>query len=334
MAANYLRWRHAATHEVGIIEMGTDIRGDTAIVFPGMGPTPFQDVAKFMLVNSFARELIAVADDTLEYSVFDRYREADGDYNEFAQVAFFVNCMALAHWAEATLGVAPDVCTGPSFGGKAAAVYSGSISFRDAVWMTARLARLMDDYFATEYQDVVTQSFARTPGDKLKELLGELDEEGEWYDISCHVDEDFHMLSLRRTKIEWLRRRLRGIGGLPLYTMRPPMHSSAFGVLRDRAEQEIFREIEFADPAIPVVSDHDGELLTSGAEIRTMLLDGCVRAVRWPTAIATLQRIGVRTLYISGQDSLFGRVGVTTRNFEVVPVNPRVALQHRRRVVA
>lgn len=314
--------------------MESGIRGDTAIVFPGMGPTPFSEVAKFMLVNSFARELVAVAEDALDYSLFDRYREAEGDYNEYAQVAFFVNCMALANWAQATLDVTPAVCTGPSFGGKAAAVYSGAISFRDAVWMTAAIARLMDDYFATQYQDVVTQSFARTPADDLKEVLGELDDEGEWYDISCHVDDDFHMLSLRSGKLEWLRARLRGIGGLPLYTMRPPMHSSAFGTLRARAEQEIMGEIEFADPKIPVVSDHDGELLTTAAEIREMLLNGFVRAVRWPTAIATLRRLGVRTLYISGQDSLFGRVGVTTRNFEVIPLNPRIALQHRRRTVA
>jgi [acyl-carrier-protein] S-malonyltransferase len=314
--------------------MESGIRGDTAIVFPGMGPTRFQDVAKFMLVNSFARDLVAEAEDTLDYSLFERYREAEGDYNEFAQVAFFVNCMALAHWAQATLGVAPDVCTGPSFGGKAAAVYSGAISFRDAVWMTASIVRLMDDYFATEHQDVVTQSFARTPADSLKELLGELDEKGEWYDISCHVDDDFHMLTLRQNNLDWLLRRLRGIGGMPLYTMRPPMHSSAFGVLRQRAEAEIMGEIEFTDPATPVVSDHDGQLLTSAAEIREMLLNGFVRTVRWPTAIATLRRLGVRTLYISGQDSLFGRVGVTTRNFTVVPLNPRIALQHRRRTVA
>lgn len=314
--------------------METGVRAGTAIVFPGMGPSRFHDAAKFMLVNSFARELVAIADDTLDYSLFDRYREAEGDYSEFAQVAFFVNCVALARWAQETLGVQPDVCTGPSFGGKAAAVHAGAISFRDAVWMTARVARLLDDYFATEHQDVVTQSFARTPADRLQEVLADLDEQGEWYDIACHVDDDFYLLSLRQNKLDWLHRRLRGLGGLPLYTMRPPMHSSAFGALRRRAEEEIFSEIEFVDPVIPVVSDQDGTLLTSAAQVRSMLLGSFVQPVRWPAVIATLQRLEVRTLYVSGQDSLFGRVGCTTRNFEVIGINPRSALQHRRRTVA
>ncbi len=314
------------------METGT---GDgTAIVFPGMGPARFQDAAKFMLVNSFARDLVAEADDTLGYSLFDRYRQAEGDYSEFAQVAFFVNCVALARWAQETFDVQPDVCTGPSFGGKAAAVHSGAISFRDAVWLTARSARLLDDYFATEHQDVVTQSFARTPADRLQEVLADLDEQGEWYDISCYVDDDFYLLSLRQNKLDWLHRRLRGLGGLPLYTMRPPMHSSAFGALRRRAEEEIFGELEFVDPVVPVVSDQDGALLTSAAQVRSMLLGSFVRPVRWPAVVATLQRLDVRTLYFSGQDSLFGRVGCTTKNFEVIGLNPRSALEHRRRTVA
>jgi malonyl CoA-acyl carrier protein transacylase len=311
--------------------MDTDQRPGTAMVFPGMSPAKFADVGKFMLVNPFARKLIAEADARLGYSLVDRFRETEGDYSVCAQVGFMVNCLALAEWARHELDVRPDVCTGPSFGEKPASVFAGSLSFSDGVWMTAELARVLDEFFATEYQDVVTLSFVRAPEEKLAEILAELDDMGEWHDISCYIDHDFFMVSLRERNLDWLRKRVRGIGGLPLYTMRPPMHSSAFGALRRKAEDEVLGALPFADPELPVVADQDGTVLSTGEGIRAMLLDGFVKPLRWPDVVAALSGLGVGTVCVAGPDSLFGRVGCTTRAFEVVAVNPRLALRPRRR---
>lgn len=310
--------------------METDSRSGTALVFPGMGPARFSDVGTFMLANSFARRLVAQADEVLGYCLVDRFRESAGDYTVPAQVAFLTNCLALAQWAEAELGVVPDVCVGASFGEKAAAAHVGSLTFADAVRMTARLGTCMEEYFAAEHQDVVTQSFVRTPAERLREILAEMDERGEWYDISCHIDHDFYLLSLHEAGLERLERRVRAIGGLPLYTMRPPMHSAAFDGLRRKAESEVFAELVFADPAVPVVADQDGSVLRTGEGIRTMLLDSFVRPLRWPDVVATLRRLGVGRVCVAGPDSLFGRVGVTTRNFEVLAVDPRLAMRPRR----
>ncbi|MGZ2362350.1 ACP S-malonyltransferase [Streptomyces sp. 372A] len=299
-----------------------------------MGPCPFEDVAKFMMVNPGARKLVSIANDVLGYSLVDRFREAEGDYSEPAQVSFLVNCLALAEWAADSMGMSPALCVGPSFGGKAAAVHSGALPFEEAVDMTARWARALEDYFAVAHRDIVTHSFARTGEGELAKILAELDEQGEWYDVSCYVDHDFFMLSLREGRLDWLQSRVRALGGLPLYTMRPPMHSSAFGPLRDRVEQDIFSQLHFTDPVLPVVADQDGRVLTTGAEVRAMLLDGFVQPVRWPDVVTTLQNAGVAKVFVSGPDSLFGRVGVTIRNFEVVPVNPRIAMQPRRRAGA
>ncbi|MDL4817266.1 ACP S-malonyltransferase [Actinomadura opuntiae] len=311
--------------------MGADSRTGTAVVFPGMGPTAFADLAKFMLVNPSARRLVRTADEVLGYSLIDRYRETDGDYTEFSQVSFMVTCLALAEWAEKVLGMRPEICAGPSFGGRAAAVYSGGLAFPDAVRMAARWANCVDEYFTREHTGLVTQSFLRTPEDVLAEVLRELDEQGEWYDVSCYIDHDIYLLSLREEKLEWLKRRLRASGGLPVYAMRPPMHSRAFGPLRDKVEREVFADLTFTDPQIPVVADQDGSVVDSAAGLREMLLDGFVRPVRWPDVVGTLKRRGIGKLYISGRDHLFGRVACTTENFEVVPVAPATALQPRRR---
>lgn len=52
-------------------------RTGSALVFPGMGPVPFAEVAKFMLVNPFARTLFAEADEVLGYSLFERFKQAE-----------------------------------------------------------------------------------------------------------------------------------------------------------------------------------------------------------------------------------------------------------------
>ncbi|MEU8509509.1 ACP S-malonyltransferase [Streptomyces brevispora] len=287
-----------------------------------------------MLINPVARRLVAEADDALGYSLVDRYRETEGDYSEYAQVAFLVNCLALAAWAHDRFDPEPALCVGPSFGGKTAAAHTGVLDFADAVRLTAGWARLLESWFAENHHDVVTHSFTRVPRPELDRVLAELDERGEWYEISCHVDEDFHMVSLRATVLEWLGKRLRSVGGLPLYTMRPPMHASVFAPLRERAERELFAPLTFHDPRIPVVADQDGTLLTTGDQVRTMLLDGFVRPVRWPVVVDTLRRHGIGKLYVAGPDSLFGRVPVTTRNFDVVTVDPRTALRPVRRSIA
>jgi [acyl-carrier-protein] S-malonyltransferase len=303
----------------------------TAVVFPGMGPTRYPDLGKFMLLNPHARRLTAAADERLGYALADRFAAAGGDYSEYAQVSFFVACLALAEWAEDELGIGPiAACAGPSFGEKPAAVYAGALPFEDGVWMTARIARCLEEYFAVEHRDVVTHSFVRVPEERVRELLAEHAARGGWSDISCYIDRDLFMVSLREADLEWLERSVRSLGGLSLYTMRPPMHSSAFEGLRRTVGEEVLAELEFADPVLPLIADQDGSLVKDGAGVRAMLLDSFVRPLRWPDVVGGLRGLGVGRICVAGPDSLFGRVGCTTRSFEVVSATPWLALQPRR----
>ncbi|MEY9932512.1 [acyl-carrier-protein] S-malonyltransferase [Catenulispora sp. GP43] len=303
----------------------------TALVFPGMGPTRFADLGRFLLLDRRARRLTATADARLGYPLTDRFAAAEGDYSEYAQVSFFVACLALAEWAEDELGIEPIACVGPSFGEKPAAVRVGALSFEDGVWMTARIARCLQEYFAVEHCDVVTHSFARVPEERVRELLDGHAARGGWSDISCYIDRDLFMVSLRETDLEWLERSVRSLGGLSLYTMRPPMHSSAFDGLRRMVAEEVLAELAFADPLLPLIADQDGSVVKDGTGARAMLLDSFVRPLRWPEAVAGLRGLGVERVCVAGPDSLFGRVGCTTRAFEVVSATPWLALQPRRR---
>ncbi|MEV6772001.1 ACP S-malonyltransferase [Nocardia sp. NPDC051030] len=312
-------------------ESTADARTGTAVLFPGMGPGDFATVAKFMLINPIARQLTKEASEVLGYDLVVRYRDAEGDYAEAAQVAFFVNCIALARWAQAELGMTPSVCAGVSFGGKGAAVFSGALDFADGVRLTADLVRYESEYFAREHTDVVTQSIARLPQEKLELLLAELAERGEWHEVSCHVDQDFHMVSVRRGALDWLQARLRAQRSVPMYVMDPPLHCGIFAGLRATVESELFSRLRFTDPAIPVVADQDGTVRTTAEGVRTTLLDGIVATVRWPLVVDTLRQRGIGTLYVAGPDRLFGRVRCTTSNFETIALDPRRAMQPRKR---
>lgn len=298
----------------------------TAFVFPGMGPNKFADAAKFMLANPTARRLFARADEAVGYRVINAFRSSEEDYSEAAQVAFFVNCVALAEWARDTLGEEPAVCAGPSFGQKAAIAFSGALSFEDAAAMTARLARRTDAYFAERHRSLVTLSFVRATEEALAPVLAELTDRGQSYDFSCYLDHDFFMLTVDEQAVEWLSGRIRSIGGLPLYTMRPPMHCAAFTDLR-KAADEVLADFTFHDPTLPVVADADGSVLRTGTELRTMLLDGFVRPVRWPSVVTTLREMSVTRTCVAGPDTLFGRLDCTTSNFEVVAVDPKRAMR-------
>ncbi|MFF7653013.1 ACP S-malonyltransferase [Streptomyces sp. NPDC007983] len=308
----------------------------SAIVFPGIGPTRFADSSRFLAVHPVARRLVAEADGALGYSLLDRYREAEargdqGAFPEPARIAFLVSCLALAEWTVAEHEPAPVACAGASFGGTAAAVFAGALPFTEAVAMTAAWGRLVDAYFAREHRDLVAQSFARVPAGQLDEIRAELDALGEWNEVACHVDHDFHMLSVREEMVDWLQRRLKAVGGLPLYVMRPPMHSAVFSALREEVEAEVAATVPFRDPRIPVVSDHDGSLVRTAAGVRTLLLDAVTRTVRWPSVVDTLKGLGVERVHVTGQDGLWGRVDVMTEAFEVVAVRPETAMRPRRR---
>lgn len=302
----------------------------TGIVFPGMGPPGHSGLDKFLVTDPVARRLRRIADDVLGYPLMDRFREAGTDYSEYSQVAFLIGCLALIERASETFEAEPIACTGPSFGGKPVVVYSGALPVAEAILLTARLARCEREYFLSEHLDVVTQSVARTPWAVLEEILDAMTARHEWADLSCHIDDDFFMISMRAASLDSFMKRVRAAGGFPLYAMRPPMHSAAFGPLRRKAEDEVFGDFSFRDPRLPIITDHDGSVVVTADGVRAMLLDGFVRPVRWPQAVRSMKDLGITKIYIAGPDSLFGRVRCTTDNFAVAAVGPEMARRPKR----
>ncbi|MFF7634977.1 ACP S-malonyltransferase [Kitasatospora sp. NPDC008050] len=292
-----------------------------------MGPSRFADFGRFMVVNRQARKLFSVADEVLGYRVFDALRQSEDDYAEVAQITSFVASLALVEWGAAQLPGPVGHCAGVSFGKMAAAAYAGVLPFEEAVPLVAELARCEHEYFMEQHSDIVTHSFVKVGPQALAELLAELAEAGEWYEISSYLDDDMSMVSLNERALEGFKERIGAVGGYSLYTMRPPAHAAIFAPLRERIEQDVLGGYRLRDPLLPIVSDQDGSLVTSAEQAREWILGGYTRPMRWPGVVDTLVEQGVRRIAIVGRDRLLRRLTCTADSFAVITIAPEAALK-------
>ncbi|CAM5308757.1 [acyl-carrier-protein] S-malonyltransferase OS=Streptomyces alboniger OX=132473 GN=CP975_27360 PE=4 SV=1 [Streptomyces alboniger] len=302
----------------------------TAVVFPGMGPSRFSEVGKFMMIDPFVRDRLAVADEALGRSVLDGFRGEGDDYGEFTQIAFLVNSVALADRARETLGKDPDVCVGFSFGLKSVTAFSGALPFSETVRLAFELAHCERKFFEEQYQDLVTLVVTRLPDERLNEVLTELADRGDFHEISGYLKEDMYMVTLRESALESVQRHVSALGGYSLYSMKPPAHCPALSVLRDRVEEEVLRKFNLQDRRMPIVADHDGSLVTTADQLGTLLLDSFDHPVRWPPIVATLRAQGVKRVHVTGPDRLIHRLDSTTSAFDVIALGPEQALRPAR----
>ncbi|MEI2774822.1 MAG: hypothetical protein V9G19_02400 [Tetrasphaera sp.] len=303
-----------------------------AVVFPGMGPVERGEYLRFLLLTPAGREVLAEAEDALEHRLDAAWLADDVAYSPAAQLGFLAATLALAESIETELDEPPVALAGPSFGCRAVAIRSGSVAVGAGFRMAARMAAVMDDYFTTRHPSLVTQSFGRLRPDVVAEIMAGLESRERPADLSCRVDEDFVMITLDAADLEEVVATARKHGAMPLFTMKPPMHARYFAGLRQRLDAEVFADIDFRDPAVPVVGDQDGQLLTSGSGIRNLLLRGCDEMVDWPRALDGLAERGVTQLAVAGEDGLFTRVPGTTKRFRVRQWGVRAQLRPRRRL--
>lgn len=293
--------------------------GGTAIVFPGMGPSTFDDLGRFLVLDRYARARVAQADEVLGESLLAGFRAERDGLGVLSQVAFLVCSLALADRAEAELDLLPDIAAGPCFGQRALTAYAGALDAAAAIRLTVELARCEEEYFAAEPEELVTQCFVRVPDEPFAEAIAEYVDSGEWVEVSGRLDRGAYLVSLRAGLLDEMVQTVRRLEGYTMQTLRPAVHARRFGPLRRRAEAVLSR-YPLGEPALPLVADQDGRLVRTAEELRTMLLDTFDRALDWPATVAALHGHGVRTAYVTGPDLMFHRLDCTTSSFRVVPV--------------
>jgi [acyl-carrier-protein] S-malonyltransferase len=295
-----------------------------------MGPSKFGDVGRFMTVSPFARRRLAEANAALGYSLLDELRSGPDSYSAAQQIGFLVNSVAMADWMEKSLGFRPDMCVGSSFGERAAVAYSGAMPFAEVVQLTAELARCELDYFREEHRDLVSQLVVRTPRERLDDVLTTMSRDGEWHEISGYFDHGVHLVTMHEEHLAGFKRKISDCGGYSLTTMRPAAHARVLAPLRARMREEVFGKFSFTAPAMPIISDQDGALISEGAEVAALLEASTDTPVHWGHIHERLVNEGLTRICVAGPDFLIHRLELLRKNFEVVTAGPKDALQPRR----
>ncbi len=301
----------------------------TALVLPGSGSATFADLGRFLVLDQYARPLVRLADDVLGGSLLAGLRADGEEYGVHGAVAFMVSSLALAERAERRLGAEPVVALGPSLGHRALTAYAGVLDLPDAVALAVDFARCEAAHFADLAEDLVTHCVVRVPDEPMRALVREFTARGEWIEVAGVLDPGAYLLSLRADLLGELVDRVRALGAYSMRTMRPAVHSRRFAGLREVVAAEVLPRYRLRPPALPVVADQDGRVITTAEDFAAMLLDGVDRALDWPAAMRACAALGVRRVFVTGPDLMFSRLECAAGAFEVTAVTPKTAANPR-----
>lgn len=270
-----------------------------ALLFPGQGSQFVGMAAALTAREPAAAETLAQADETLGFPLSTLMGEGPEDEltaTRNAQPALLVHSVA-AYRVLSGRGGAPSFAAGHSLGEFSAHVAAGTLSFEDAL----RAVRLRGELMFAAGQ-------AR-PG-TMAALLG-LDDDTvravcEQVTSGVCVPANFNaagqvVISGDLEGVEEGMTRAREAGAKRAIQLKvsgafhsPLMEPAADGL------RTFLEDIDFTDPAFPVVSNATAEPVTNGAAARELLVRQLTSPVRWTDSIGAMTAAGVDRYYELG----------------------------------
>lgn len=278
----------------------------TAIVFPGLAPSTYETVKDFVEENPYARRRFAEADEVLGFSLIDAFKDAQEEDWEINECAFLVNTVALADYAVDHFSLDPAYCVGSSFGATAGAVFTGSITFREALWLSYQSTVREKAYADKNLKGYQSDFIYRYPLEKARKLVKEYAQKGEWLEIASYLSDDLMAVCGKEHVIQEVKKRVRQEKGISLFTMNRLIHCSELKEIREQLGREVHSQVTFGPARIPMISDIDGSIFDQPHTIKTTLLDEYDRAIRLDLAIETMKQAGIEKVHIIGPRNIFG----------------------------
>ncbi|XP_031561672.1 uncharacterized protein LOC116297562 [Actinia tenebrosa] len=299
------------TKSIGVLDVASEKRlhhareakeRRTMIMFPGQGAQK-RDMCISMKNSPEARAVFSRAEQILGYNVLELFLDDDTKFEEklksteFVQVSLFLSCLAKVEQLKVERPDLIDDITciaGLSVGEFAALVYSGVMSFEDALRIVQERGRAME----TE---------VRSTASGMVSVLGPTSEELEVYlkdnfpdmKISTYLADNQHtvagreedclslvkVLSLKENQSNIIDvRKLRVAGGFHSDYMR-------------NAEKRItplIQKVSFSKPSIPVIMNVNAEVVDDPQKIQTLVCQQLVSPVQWRNTVITAYKLGVR----------------------------------------
>lgn len=270
--------------------------GKIAFVFPGQGAQKVGMAKDVYDANPAAAQYFDKADEVLGFNISKLAFE--GPEDELKQTA---NTQPALLTASITLlealkahDIQPDYVAGHSLGEYSALVAAGVLCFEDAVAIVRARGQFMEQAVPAGQGAMAAVLGAERTA--LSELCAAVTADGHAVELANVNCPGQIVISGTREGVEAAGARVKEIGGkraIPL-EVSGPFHSSMMKPAAQLLEERL-QGVNFEDAFVPVVANVTAQAVTSGDEVRKLLVEQVYSPVLWEDSVRYLIEQGVDT---------------------------------------
>lgn len=268
-----------------------------AFVFPGQGSQTVGMCKAFYDEYAVAKRVFEEADEALGFSITKMCfegPESDLRLTYNTQPAILTASTACAAVLKEK-GIACDVAAGHSLGEYSALVNTGALAFADAVRIVRKRGQFMQE--AVPVGEGSMAAVLGLESDKIVEICQAVEAEGgeavQAVNFNCPGQVVIAgAVNAVNKAVEALK--AAGAKRAVLLPVSAPFHSSLMQPASERLA-EVLAPIEIKDITVPVVANVTAKEVTSGAEIKELLVKQAAMPVLWETSVRNMVADGVDT---------------------------------------
>jgi [acyl-carrier-protein] S-malonyltransferase len=271
-----------------------------ALLFPGQGSQRPGMAARLLEISRAARAVFEEADRALDFSLSRLCVEGDADElddTENTQPALLATSVAYFEYLKERLRefgarLTPSAFAGHSLGQFSAAVASESVPLDDGLHLVSERGRIMKEWARKRPGGLATILGLRQ--EEVEDICSRVSNP-ETVAIAAHNAPRQFVISGDMGPLERAMQSARERGATAIrLAISVPGHTPA---MRDAADElgRVIHVTRFRKPSAPLVSNIDGDLLTTADEVRQELADQICAAVQWVRCMGAMVNQGIAT---------------------------------------